>query len=114
MSIKNCSHSFYDRQKQLQVAFAGMSGGGGGEGGDGGRKVDQPLSKIYTKNAIQPKRNTLSLNFSQLLHTLPLQKLAKTLLTLPFDFNPFASMGQKVFKYFIIEMLASANFHLNL
>ena len=95
---------------------------GGGEGGDGGTKVDQPLSKIYTK-VVNKKCNTTQkgIHSRPMFHNfyipLPLQKLAKTLLTLPLDFkffNPFASMGQKVFKYFIIEMLASANFHLNL
>jgi hypothetical protein len=33
----------------------------------------------------------------------PYKKLAKTLLTLPLDFNPFASMGQKVFKSISIK-----------
>jgi hypothetical protein len=84
---------------------------GGGEGGDGGRKVVNKKCNT-TQKGIHSRPM-----FHNFYIPLPLQKLAKTLLTLPLDFkffNPFASMGQKVFKYFIIEMLASANFHLNL
>jgi hypothetical protein len=80
-----------------------MSSGGGGEGGYGGTKVDQPLSKIYTK-VVDKKCNTTQkgIHSRPIFHNFyipsPYKKLAKTFLTLPLDFNPFASMGQKVFK----------------